>query len=244
MNQVAIFDGLLEIVFQVTIAILPLALLFVFFQIVYLKLPRPEVINMVKGVIVSFFGIILFLQGVHVGFLPVGELLGADLVTTIGKWVVIPIGFILGAVVTSAEPAVRVLSQEVQKVSSGFIPETILLITLAFGVGLSVALAMIRIIYAIPLMYLLLPGYGLALILMFFTKANFVSIAFDSGGVTTGPMTVTFIMAFAVGVASAIGGRDPLIEGFGMIALIALTPILAVLILGVLFGREDQQDES
>ena len=243
MSEVIIFDGFLNTVREVIIAFLPLVLFFVFFQLVYLKLPRAEVINMIKGVILSFFGVVLFLQGVHVGFLPVGELLGKGLIESAGKWAVIPVGFILGAVATFAEPAVRVLNKEVEKVSSGYIPQILLLITLSVGVGFSISLAMARIIYGIPLMYLLLPGYGLALILMFLSKETFVSIAFDSGGVATGPMTVTFIMAFSVGVSSTIKGSDPLIEGFGMIALVALTPVLSVMLLGLLFARKEKQIE-
>ncbi len=243
MSGVTIFKGFTGVLGEVTIALLPLIIFFLFFQLVYLKLPRIEVINMVKGVILAFIGIALFLQGVHVGFLPVGELLGQGLIENAGKWVVIPVGFILGATATFAEPAVRVLNQEVEKVSAGYIPQIILLITLSLGVGFSISLAMTRIIYGIPLMYILLPGYGLALLLIFFSKDNFISIAFDAGGVATGPMTVTFIMAFSVGVASKIEGSDPLIEGFGMIALVALAPILSVLLLGLVYTRKEKQDE-
>ncbi|ACB83939.1 DUF1538 domain-containing protein [Natranaerobius thermophilus] len=243
MSEVVIFEGLWNTIIEVFIALLPLIAFFAYFQLVYLKLPRVEVANMAKGVILTFLGIVFFLQGVHVGFLPIGELLGQGLVQHTEKWFVIPVGFILGAVATFAEPAVRALSDEVEKVSAGYIPQIILLVTLSLGVGLSIALAMIRIIVGIPLMYLLLPGYGLALATTFITKENFVSIAFDSGGVATGPMTVTFIMAFSVGVASEIEGRDPLIEGFGMIALVALIPILSVLILGLIYSRKEKQDE-
>lgn len=243
MSQVVIFKGFMDVLGEVAIAILPLALFFLFFQLLYLKLPRIEVINIVKGVILAFIGIALFLQGVHVGFLPIGELLGQGLIENIGKWIIIPIGFILGVVATFAEPAVRVLNQEVEKVSGGYIPQIVLLTTLSLGVGFSISLAMTRIIYGIPLMYLLLPGYGLALVLIYFSEDNFISIAFDSGGVATGPMTVTFIMAFSVGVASKIKGSDPLVEGFGMIALVALSPILSVLILGLIYSRKEKQVE-
>ncbi len=243
MSEVVVFEGLWDTTKEVFIALMPLVIFFAYFQIVYLKLPRLEVVNMVKGVILTFFGIIFFLQGVHVGFLPIGELLGQGMIQHTGQWFVIPVGFILGAVATFAEPAVRALSEEVEKVSSGYIPQIVLLVTLSLGVGFSIALAMVRIIAGIPLMYLLIPGYGLALATTFVSKENFISIAFDSGGVATGPMTVTFIMAFSVGVASEIEGRDPLIEGFGMIALVALIPILSVLILGLIYSRKEQQNE-
>ena len=243
MNDIVIFKGLWDTVTEVFIALLPLVIFFVYFQLMYLKLPRIEVVNMVKGVFLTFLGIILFLQGVHVGFLPTGELLGEGMVEKVSLWIIVVVGFILGAVATFAEPAVRALSNEVEKVSSGYIPQFILLLTLSFGVGLSISLAMIRIIFGIPLLLLLIPGYAIALSLSFISKKNFVSIAFDSGGVATGPMTVTFIMAFSIGVASEIEGRDPLIEGFGMIALVALIPILSVLVLGLIYTRKEKQNE-
>ncbi|UMZ74057.1 DUF1538 domain-containing protein [Natranaerofaba carboxydovora] len=243
MNEVVIFEGFLDTILEVSIALAPLVLFFIFFQLVYLKLPRMEVLNMVKGVILTFVGIVFFLQGVHVGFLPVGEILGQGMIEHTGKWVVIVVGFILGAVATFAEPAVRALSDEVEKVSAGYIPQIVLLMTLSLGVGLAISIAMIRTIFGIPFMYILLPGYGLTLATTLITKENFVSIAFDSGGVATGPMTVTFIMAFSVGVASQIEGRDPLVEGFGMIALVALIPILSVLLLGLVYLRKEKQNE-
>ncbi|MFO7967481.1 MAG: DUF1538 domain-containing protein [Archaeoglobaceae archaeon] len=243
MDGIFILEVLWDTTKEVFIAIIPLVALFAYFQLVHLKFPRLEVINIVKGVILTFIGIVLFLKGVYIGFLPTGELLGQGMVQHTDKWFVILIGFILGVFATFAEPAVRALSNEVERVSSGYIPQNILLATLSLGVGLSIALAMTRIVLGIPLMYLLLPGYGLALAATFISKEKFTSIAFDSGGVTTGPMTVTFIMAFSVGVASEIEGRDPLISGFGTIALVALIPILSVLILGLIYTRKEKQNE-
>ncbi|MEJ6951693.1 DUF1538 domain-containing protein [Natronospora cellulosivora (SeqCode)] len=243
MNGIVIFEGLWERVLEVSVALLPLIIFFIFFQIVYLKLPRSEISNMFKGVILSFLGIVLFLQGVHVGLLPVGEILGEVIIEESSKIFVVFTGFIMGLVATFAEPAVIALTEEVEKVSSGYLPQKVLLSTLSIGVGFAIALAMLRIFYGIPLMYLLIPGYGMALLLTFFSKEKFISIAFDSGGVATGPMTVTFIMAFSVGVASQIEGRDPLIEGFGMIALVALIPIISVLLLGLIYLRKEKENE-
>jgi hypothetical protein len=145
---------------------------------------------------------------------------------------------------TIAEPAVRILNYQVEKVSGGYISQKTMLYTLSIGVAVSVAMAMIRIVYGIPLMYMLVPGYLLALILIRFSSTTFVSVAFDSGGVATGPMTVTFVMALAVGAASGIEGRDPLLDGFGMIALVALAPILSVLVLGLIYGRRSAEAED
>ncbi|ARK28573.1 hypothetical protein BkAM31D_01090 [Halalkalibacter krulwichiae] len=158
-------------------------------------------------------------------------------------WVLIPIGFVLGFVATFAEPAVRILNHEVEKVSGGYIPQKVMLYTLSIGVALSIALSMLRMIVGIPLWYFIIPGYLLALVLMRFSTKSFTAIAFDSGGVATGPMTVTFIVAMTVGIASVLEGRDPLLDGFGMIALVALSPILSVLTLGLLYGRKEKENE-
>lgn len=127
-------------------------------------------------------------------------------------------GFLLGFVATFAEPAVRILNFEVEKVSGGYIPQQIMLYALSFGVGTAAAASMARILLGFPLWNIVAPGYLIALILICFSNRTFVSIAFDSGGVATGPMTVTFVMAIAIGTASSIEGRDPLLDGFGMIA--------------------------
>nr|WP_315988428.1 DUF1538 domain-containing protein [Desulforamulus aquiferis] len=142
------------------------------------------------------------------------------------NWLAIPVGIILGFVATIAEPAVRILNYEVEKVSGGYVPQRVMLLTISIGVAISVGVAMARVVYGIPLLYILFPGYLLALALIRYSSQTFVAVAFDSGGVATGPMTVTFIMAMAVGVAAGTEGRNPMIEGFGMISLVALAPIL------------------
>ena len=243
MSGVKVFSGFSHVLAEVSIALIPLIILFAIFQLFFLKLPKSQLINILKGLILTFLGLSLFLQGVKVGFLPVGEAMGLALGGKSYNWVLIPIGFVLGFVATFAEPAVRILNYEVEKVSSGYIPQQIMLYTLSFGVGLAVAASMLRILLGIPLWYFIVPGYIIALVLIKFSTSTFVSIAFDSGGVATGPMTVTFVMAMAIGVASSIEGRDPLLIGFGMIALVALAPILSVLCLGLLFGRKEKENE-
>lgn len=229
---------------EVAMALIPLTLLFILFQILYLKLPLNRIIVIFKGMFMTFLGLSFFLQGVFIGFLPTGEKMGIVLGGLSYNWILIPIGFVLGFTAVFAEPAVKVLIYEVDKVSGGYIPEKVMLITLSIGVAISVSLSMARIIFGFPFWYLVLPGYLIALILIRYSKQSFVAIAFDSGGVATGPMTVTFILAMAVGVASAIEGRDPLVDGFGMIALVALTPIITVLMLGILYGRKEKENES
>lgn len=224
---------------QVAIALTPLILFFVFFQFYMLKLEPRKLLSLFFGILLTWLGMTFFLHGVHVGFQPAGTEMGNILGGLPNKWIVIPIGVLLGFVATFAEPAVRVLIQEVEKVSSGSIPQKVMLLTISIGVALSIGVAMARIIYGIELLYLVLPGYIIALTLIFFTSREFTSIAFDAGGVATGPMTVTFVVAIALGFSDTLEGSNPLIEGFGMISLVALTPILSVLILGILYGAKD-----
>jgi hypothetical protein len=240
---IRVFTGFGHVLEEVALALIPLIILFIFFQVFFLKLPRHKLKNVFVGLVFTFIGLALFLQGVHVGFLPVGEQMGIALGNLPSKWILVVVGFILGFVATFAEPAVRILNYEVEKVSSGYIPQQVMLYTLSIGVAVSIALSMVRIIYGIPLWYFIIPGYLIALILIRFSSQTFVAIAFDSGGVATGPMTVTFVLAMAIGVASAIEGRDPLLDGFGMITLVALAPILSVLILGLLYGGKEKENE-
>lgn len=225
-----------HVLFEVLVAITPLLLFFIFFQLAYLKLPRHYVINLVKGIVLAVVGLSLFLQGVKVGFLPVGSEMG-EIMTGLGSlWILIPVGFALGLVATIAEPAVRILCYNVEKASAGSLKQMFMLATLSLGVGIFVALGMGKIIFGFSIYYILIPGYVLALIMMRFCEQSFISIAFDAGGVATGPMTVTFVMAIALGLAEAMEGRSAVQDGFGLIALVALAPILSVMTVGVVLN--------
>lgn len=239
--DVKIFYGFDHFLTEVAMALIPLVIFFLFFQLFMLKLPWKRVKGIIMGILFTFIGLALFLQGVHVGFLPVGREIGEIVGDWENQWILIPVGFLLGFVATFAEPAVRVLNLEVDKVTSGYIPARLLLYTLSIGVAISIALAMARIIYGIPLWYFIGPGYFLALTMALFSTETFTSIAFDAGGVATGPMTVTFILAIALGFSETLEGRDPLLDGFGMIALVALAPILTVLILGLIFKYNESR---
>jgi hypothetical protein len=244
MNDFFAFHVLLEILAEVAIALAPLLFIFFIYQVFFLKLPKGEVLNISKGILMTFIGLVLFLYGVQIGFMPAGTLIGEALASLSYNWILIPIGLVLGFVVTIAEPAVRVLGVEVERASSGYIKEKTILFTLAIGVALSIALSMVRTIYGIPLAYFLIPGYAIVLLLSFFTGPTFTAIAFDSGGVATGPMTVTFILAVSVGAANMIEGRNPIIDGFGLIALVALAPILSVIILGLLYKLREKSNKD
>jgi len=218
-------------------------IIFLVFQYIFLKLEKEKIKNIIIGLLFTFVGLVLFLQGVEVGFFPAGEAIGELLGERENTIILLPtLGFLFGLVATFAEPAIRILNYEVEKVTAGSISKNVMLITLSLGVGISIALSMIRILVGIPLWWFIGPGYALVMILAFISKDRFISIAFDAGGVATGPMTVTFIMAIAVGVASVTEGRDPLMDGFGMIALVALTPILSVLILGLIYTKKERME--
>jgi len=221
---------------EVMIAIGPLVGFFLFFQLVYLKLSKEYVINLFKGVVLAVTGLTLFLQGVKVGFLPVGTQMGEIMNSFEQLWILIPIGFLLGLVATVAEPAVRILCDNVEKASSGSIGFRLLLAILSLGVGIFVALGIAKIIFGISIYYIIIPGYIIALILMKFCEQSFISIAFDAGGVATGPMTVTFVMAVALGLADAMEGRSAVADGFGLIALVAMAPILSVMMVGAVMN--------
>ncbi len=235
-----IFEGFGTVLLEVAGALFPLFILFIVFQFFFLRLALRKLVDIGVGFILTFLGLSIFLQGVHIGFMPVGAEMGKILGSLSYSWILIPVGFVLGFFTVYAEPAVSVLIHQVEKLSGGYIPQKVLLYTLSIGVAISVALAMVRILFGISLWYFIVPGYFLVFIMVRYSSKTFTSIAFDSGGVATGPMTSTFLLALFVGLASVTEGRDPLIDGFGMVALVALAPILSVLTLGILYGRKEK----
>jgi hypothetical protein len=220
---------------EVLTAFAPLVLVFLIFQIFFLKLPKEFLIRILKGLAMTFLGLVLFLQGVKAGFIPAGTKMGEIIGAFSYRWVLMPIGFVLGFAATVAEPAVWILGFEVEKASSGSIRGRIILFTLAIGVACITALGMARILYGIPIKYIIIPGYLIVLIMLLFTDTTFVSIAFDAGGVGTGPMTGAFVMALAVGTATVMENRSPILDGFGLIALVALAPVMSLMIFGLLY---------
>ena len=221
---------------EVAMAIFPMAVVIIVLQYTVIGLPPELFFRFIAGVVMVGFGLFLFLVGVHIGLLPVGEMIGSSLPKT-GKWsLVIGIGFVLGVVVTIAEPDVRVLASQIDQVSGGEISNTVLVYSVALGVGFFVAIAMARTIFNIPLKYILIVSYGLVILLMTQVPPNFVPISFDAGGVTTGPMTVPFILALGVGVASVLRGKSSTSDSFGLVALASIGPIFAVMLLGVIYG--------
>lgn len=226
-------QGLLDIFLEVLEALVPLVVFFIIFQLLYLKLPFSQILKLTLGISMTALGMILFLYGVYNGFFPVGMEIGSFFGKMEHKWIMMPVGFFLGFLATFAEPAVRVLCYQIEKSSSGYIQSKLMLYTLSISVAVFVSIGMAKLVYGIPFLYIIVPGYLLAIALTWLSDKDFIAIAFDAGGVATGPMAVTFLMSMAVGVASAQDGRNAVIDGFGMIALIALAPIIFVMILGV-----------
>ena len=227
---------------DVGIALLPIFIFFVIFQFTSLHMHKRAVLKILIGLIYTYIGLVLFMIGVNVGFLPVGYYIGYLLGMVEYNWILIPIGMIIGYFVVSAEPAVYVLSKQVYELTAGAIPEKALKTALSIGVSCSLGLAMARILYDLPIMYFLIPGYGLSFILMFFVPNIFTSIAFDSGGVASGPMTATFLLPLAMGACSA--GTHTSSDAFGIVAMVAMTPLIAIQILGLYFKIKQRKADK
>lgn len=233
---VPFLHSLTEITRDVLIALAPIVIIFLVFQKVSFKLSKNTARQVITGFVLAFGGLVLFLAGVNAGFMPLGTEIGALIASLDSMYYLIWIGFILGVVTILAEPAVYVLTKQIEEVTSGYVKRKVVLGTLAIAVGAAVALSMVRILIPeLQLWHYLLPGYIIAVILTYIVPKLFVGMAFDSGGVASGPMTATFILAFTQGAASKIEGADIIIEGFGMIAMVALTPLITLQILGLLF---------
>lgn len=231
-----------EVAFEIALALSPILILFLVCQKTIFKLPRRARNRVLIGVLYSFVGLALFLTGVNAGFMQAGTIVGAKIADLQNPPLLIGIGFLLGLVTILAEPAVYVLTNQIEDVTSGYVKRRTVLVALAIGVGISVALSMIRILIPeLKLWHYLLPGYLIALTMSYMVPKLFVGIAFDSGGVASGPMTTTFILAFAQGAADRIVGADVLLDGFGIIAMVALTPLIALQILGLIYRYKSRK---
>ena len=179
-------------------------------------------------------GLVLFLTGVNVGFMPAGNYLGRVIAGLPYRWIIVPIGMLIGYFIVLAEPAVFVLTKQVEEITDGAISAKAMSMSLSIGVSVSLGLAMIRVLTGISILWFLVPGYFIALGLSFFVPKIFTAIAFDSGGVASGPMTATFLLPFAMGACSAVGG-DIIADAFGVVAMVAMTPLITIQILGLVF---------
>ena len=212
-----------------------LGLIVVFFfllQFTVLKLPKEKLINIGYGIGFTFVGLVIFLMAVEIGFMPIGYKLGQELAKLDSVYIVIA-GVVLGAVVVLAEPAVHVLNKQVEEITEGTVSKKAMLIALSLGVGISIGLSMLRIIFKFSILYYLIPGYIISLVLSFFVPKMYTAIAFDSGGVASGPLTSSFILPLAIGVCSELNGEQSVLSlGFGIVAMVAMTPLITIQILG------------
>ncbi len=227
------FMGILK---EVVLAVLPISLVVLLLQVFIVSLPWEEFSRFIIGVVMVLAGLVLFLQGVKLGLLPMGEVVGSELPKHGSMVFMLCFAFILGFAVTVAEPDVRVLAHQVDQVSEGVFSRNLLIFTVALGVAFFVAVAMLRIVLRVPIAWLYGVSYLLIMALSYVTPASYVPIAFDAGGVTTGPVTVPFILALGLGTASVMSGRSSMSDGFGLVGLASIGPVIGVMILGMIYG--------
>lgn len=219
---------------EMAVSLLPIILFFGIFQLVSRDIKKKALIKIIIGLGYTYVGLVLFLTGVNVGFMPAGNYLGQVIAGLPFAWIIVPIGMIIGYFIVLAEPAVFVLTKQVEEITSGAVSAKAMGTSLSIGVSVSIGLAMIRVLTGISIMWFIVPGYAIALLLTFFVPKIFTAIAFDSGGVASGPMTATFLLPFAMGACSAVGGNI-VTDAFGVVAMVAMTPLITIQGLGLIY---------
>ena len=217
---------------EVGLAFSPIVGVFILFQAVFKRFRKHKMIRIVIGMVYTYIGLVLFLTAANVGFMPAGNLIGGLIASGDHKAMLIPVGALFGYFVVAAEPAVIVLKKQVEEISNGAISQKAIGLGLSIGVALSVGISMLRVLTGIPIQPFLYTGYALSLIISFFVPSLYTSVAFDSGGVASGPMTSTFILPFAVGACTAIGGNI-MTDAFGIVAMVAMTPLITIQSIGL-----------
>ena len=217
---------------SVAIALGLIVAFFFICQLIFLKLPKRQLLRIGVGVLFTYVGLVLFLTAVEVGFNPIGYKLGQEL-AKLNKWLLIPLGTCVGVLVVLAEPAIHVLNSQVQEVTGGYVTKKSMLLGLCIGVGTAIGLSMVRIVFDFSLIYYIIPGYFISLALSLFVPPVYTAIAFDSGGVASGPLTSGFILPFAVGACMGVQGADAVLrDAFGVVALVAMAPLITIQLLG------------
>lgn len=226
--------GLPQYLLEMAKALAPILAFLILYQIITRKLTKKEFVRILVGMLYTLVGLTLFLTGVNVGFMPVGRLLGYNLASLKENWLLVPVAMLIGYFIVAAEPAVHVLNKQVEEITLGKIPAKAMNLSLSAGIAFSLAIAMIRVLTGVSIIWFIAPLYGVALILSFFVPKIFTAIAFDSGGVASGPMTAAFLVPFAVGACTALGGNI-YTDAFGVVAMVAVTPLVAIQILGLVY---------
>lgn len=224
--------GLPKFAEEVIVAIIPILAVLVVFQVLTKKFNTHQLIKMGVGFVYTYVGLVLFLTGANIGFMPAGRLIGARIAEGDAKFMLIPIGALMGYFVVSAEPAVHSLKRQVEEITNGSVSQKSIGLALSIGVGISVGIAMLRVLTGIPVLPILIFGYVISLIITFFVPPIYTGIAFDSGGVASGPMSTTFILPFAIGACESLGG-NVMTDAFGIVAMVAMTPLIAIQVMGL-----------
>ena len=219
---------------EVAIALLPIFVFFLLFQFFALRIKKRPFQRILVGIALTYVGLVLFLTGVNVGFSSLGYVLGGALADGWTKYLLIPLAMLMGWFIINAEPAVHVLNKQVEELSAGAISAKAMGLSLSIAVSAANGLAMLRVLTGIPILYFMVPGYIIALVMAFFVPPTFTAIAFDSGGVASGPLTATFMLPFAMGASVAVGG-NVMTDAFGLVAMVAMMPLITVQIMGVIY---------
>ncbi len=227
-------DGLPTYMKEIALSLLPITALFGAFQAVSLRLSLRTLKKIGVGLVYTYAGLVLFLTGANVGFMPAGNYLGQVMASLDARWIIVPVGMVIGYFIVKAEPAVYVLNRQVEEITDGAIPSSAMGASLSIGVAASIGLAMVRVLTGVSILWFLIPGYAIAIVLSFFVPKIFTAIAFDSGGVASGPMTAAFLLPFAQGACAAVGGNI-VTDAFGVVAMVAMTPLIAIQVLGVVY---------
>ncbi len=237
---------------EVSKSLWPILVMLILFQLITKRYHKLQFLRVLVGLIYTFVGLVMFMTGVNVGFIPMGHILGADLVSGSAKWLLIPLGALIGYFIVAAEPAVHVLKKQVEEVSFGAIPGSVVQRFLSIGVAFALAISMLRVLTGISIYWFLIPGYIAAIVLTRFVPKLYIGIAFDSGGVVSGPMTSTFLLPFVIG--ACMNPERIMVDAFGLVAMVALTPLIAIQLMGISYKKkmlqtaevdlvEDQSDE-
>lgn len=228
---------------ETAVALLPIIVIFFLFQIFSLKISRFNLAKICVGIVYTYIGLVLFLTGVNVGFSSLGAVLGSNLAGGWTKYLLIPLSMLLGWFVISAEPAVAVLEKQIEEVSEGAIPGKAIKLSLSVAIAVAMGISVVRVITGISILWFIIPGYFIALLLSFFVPDIYTAIAFDSGGVASGPMTATFMLQFVIGASTALGG-NVLSDAFGVVAMVAMMPLISIQAVGFIYERKNKKEEA
>ncbi|MBR2275677.1 MAG: DUF1538 domain-containing protein [Lachnospiraceae bacterium] len=226
---------------EMALSMLPVLLFALVFQLTVLRLHSYQLEKIVIGLVYTYIGLVFFLTGANIGFMPAGRYLGTVLAEKELRFLTIPVSMLMGYFIVRAEPAVYVLNKQVEEMTSGGISEKAMGRALSIGVALSLGLAMLRVLTGIPILYFIIPGYLIALATSFFVPKMYTAIAFDSGGVASGPMTAAFLVPFAQGACAAVGGNI-VTDAFGIVAMVAMTPLITIQLMGLISERRKHRE--